>query len=153
VTVTKKVVTQFLIKARTKTYAGSGGEVEPLLVGSKQLEYKEKDLLYRDIYNQGNGKFVGLETVYYNAKPIWSMSYYGNFEKMTEDEADNILRKALLDKKDKVRLWNNVTYDIDEFTYSNQGSGNISELDGSESITKSKQTVYFFYYAGGFIGK
>jgi len=148
----KNKLTQFLLKARTKTYAGHSGRVKPLLVGSKQLEYKEDNWLYRDIFNIGNNKFAGLETIYFKNKPIWSMSYYGNFEKMTEDEADKILRKALTDKWDKVRIWNNVEYKIEDFVYINEGSGNIDEFEGSEIIEKNSETVFFFYYAGGFIG-
>ena len=148
----KNKLTQFLLKARTKTYAGHSGRVKPLLVGSKQLEYKEDNWLYRDIFNIGNNKFAGLETIYFKNKPIWSMSYYGNFEKMTEDEADKILRKALTDKWDKVRIWNNVEYKIKDFVYINEGSGNIDEFEGSEIIEKNSETVFFFYYAGGFIG-
>ena len=74
------------------------------------------------------------------------------FEKMTEDEADKILRKALTDKWDKVRIWNNVEYKIKDFVYINEGSGNIDEFEGSEIIEKNSETVFFFYYAGGFIG-
>ena len=148
----KKKLTKFLLKARTKTYAGHMGRVKPLLQGSKQLEYKDGNWLYRDIYNIGNNKFAGLETIYFKNKPIWSMSYYGNFEKMTEEESDNILRKALIDKWNKVRLWNNVEYKIGDFVYINEGSGTIDELEGSEKIEKNGETVFFFYYAGAYIG-
>ena len=148
----KNKLTQFLLKARTKTYAGHNGRVEPLIAGSKQMEYKEGVWLYRDIFNIGNSKFAGLETVYFKNKPIWSMSYYGNFEKMTEEESDRILRKVLIDKWNEVRLWNNVKYEIGDFLYINEGSGNIDEVEGSEKIEKNGKTVFFFYYAGGYIG-
>ena len=39
-----------------------------------------------------------------------------------------------------------------DYTYINEGSGNIDELDGSEKIEKNGETVFFFYYAGAFIG-
>lgn len=148
----KNKLTQFLLTARTKTYAGDAGKVVPFLKDSAQLEYIEDEWLYRDIFNQGNRKFIGLETIYFKDKPIWSMSYYGNYEKMTEKEADEILRKALVDKWETVRLWNNVTYKIGDFTYTNEGSGTIDELEGSEKIEKSGESVYFFYYAGAYIG-
>lgn len=150
--VDKQKLTNFILKARTKTYAGNQGEVKPLMEGSKQFEYSSNDWLYRDLYNQGNGKFVGLETVYFRNSPVWTMSYYGNFEKMTEQEADGILRKSLIDNKEKVRLWNNVTYEIDNFTYKNEGNGNIDEFEGSEEISKRGEKVYYFYYAAAFIG-
>jgi hypothetical protein len=142
----------FLINARKNTYAGNAGEVTALLVGSRQFEFTEGELLYRDIFNIGNNKFAGLETIYYKNKPVWSMSYYGNFESLSEEEVDTILRKALVEKWDKVRLWNDVKYKIDEYDYSNNGSGDIDELDGSEKLEKNGETVYYFYYAGAFMG-
>ena len=143
----------FLISARSKTYAGDSGKVTPSFTGSHQLEYKEKDWFYRDVYNLGNRLFMGLETVYFQNKPVWSMSYYGNFQEMTEQEVDNILRKALTDKRDKARLWNNVEQKIHNYKYICNGSGHIDELSGTEKIFKDGKNLYFFYYAGGFIGK
>jgi len=150
--INKDSLTSFLLNARKNTYAGNAGEIIPLLEGSRQFEFKEKEFLYRDIFNIGNNKYAGLETIYHKSKPVWSMSYYGNFENLTEKEVDTILRKALSEKWDRVRLWNNVKYKIDEYEYSNNGSGNIDELDGSEKLEKNGETVYYFYYAGGLIG-
>lgn len=150
--VEKETLAIFLIKARTKTYASGGGKVKPILEGSKQLEYSETSWLYRDIYNMGNGKFIGLETIYLKHKPVCSMSYYGNFQKMTEREVDKVLRKALTEKSNKVRLWHNVEYKFGNYVYTCEGSGNIDEFDGSERIEKNGETLYFFYYAGGLIG-
>src|ERR1700730_7804585 len=69
----------FLVAAKRKTYAGLDDDATiaaPLLRGSKQLEYREPDLHYRDIYF-GMAFFVGQETVTANARVIWSMSYAG----------------------------------------------------------------------------
>ena len=148
----KKELTEFLLKSRTKTYAGNTGKAKPILEGARQFEYSDGGWLYRDIYNQGNGKFAGLETIYFKAKPVWSESYYGNFEKMTEEEVDKVLRRALIDKAKEVRIWNTVRYEIGDYLYLNEGSGNIDEVEGSERIEKNGETVYFFYYAGGFVG-
>jgi len=150
--INKDHLTIFLLNARKKTYAGNAGEVASLLVGSRQFEFKENEFLYRDIFNIGNNKYAGLETIYFQNKPVWSMSYYGNFESLTEEEVDKVLRKALSEKWDKVRLWNNVEYKVEDYIYSNTGSGDIDELDGSEKLEKNGETVYYFYYAGGLIG-
>lgn len=144
-------IIDFLITARTKTYAGNMGSVEPLLLGSKQLEYSKDNMLYRDIYNIGKGKFVGLETIYLDDKPVWSMSYYGNFEKMKEEDIDRILRKALTDRVEEVRLWNEVEYKIDDNVYKNVGVGDEEEFNGGEEIIKDGEVVYFFYYASALI--
>lgn len=150
----KKRLLSFLTEARANTYTGGKGKVKPAFPGSYQLEYREKDWLYRDVYNMGNSIFMGLETVYFDNKPIWSMSYYGNFQKMTERQIDEILRGALIENKDKTRLWYKVEWTRDDYRYFclPDGRGSIDEISGSEEIYKGKEKVYFFFYAGGFIG-
>lgn len=141
-----------LLKFRTKTYATGTGKVTPALSGSVQYENRDGDWSYRDIYYLGNGIFPGLETVYYKGKPVWSMSYYGNFSGMTEEQADTMLRKALMDKWETTRIFNTVKKDYGDFEYICEGDGSIDELSGTEEIYVDKQRVYFFYYAGGYIG-
>lgn len=148
----KKKLQDFILIARTKTYATAEGKTKALLDGSVQYEYKDGDWFYRDIYFIGNGVFPGLETVYYKNKPVWSMSYYGNFNKMTEEQADTMLRKALMDNWKTTRLGSRVEKDYGEFRYLCDGNGSIDELSGTEEIYVDKKVVYFFYYAGGFIG-
>lgn len=148
----KEILTNFLLKARTKTYAAGIGRVESVLSGSKQLEYHDGVLLYRDIYYIGNNIFPGIETIYYQNKPVWSMSYFGDFKKLTEEESDRILRGALMEKWETTRMGNRVEWSDAEYEYICNGSGSIDELKGEETITKNDEIVYFFYYAGGFIG-
>lgn len=149
----KEKLLQFLLKARTKTYAGGGGKVKPALKDAKQLEYQEEDWLYRDIYYTGKGIFMGLETVYYKDKAVWSMSYYGNFQKMSEAEVDSILRKALQENWQTARTWQSVEWEHDEYRYVCEPDfdGSIDEMAGSEKIFKNGEEVYYFYYAGGII--
>ena len=150
----KKKLLQFLITARENTYAGGKGNVKSAFSGSYQLEYEQKDWSYRDVYNLGNGIFIGLETLYFKSKPVWSMSYFGNFRKMTEREIDEILRGALIANKDKTRLWHNVKWKKDDYGYTctPDGPGSIDEMGGYEKITKKGKKVYHLFYAGGFIG-
>ncbi len=149
----KDKLQKFLIVARTKTYAGNQGKVKPLLLGSDQFEYQESDWFYRDIYYTGNGIFMGLEVVYYQNKPTWSMCYYGNFKQTTEEEIDKILRQALLNNWQTTRLWHYVEWIKENYKYvcvpDNQGS--IAEMAGTEKIFKNNRQIYYFYYAGGLI--
>lgn len=147
----KEKLIDFLIKARSKTYAGNAGKVTSAFKDSFQLEYKEDYWFYRDVYNNGNRLFMGFETVYFQDKPVWSMSYYGNFQKLSEIEIDKILRKTLIDNKNKTRLWQNIKYNFDNYRYICEASGSIDELNGTETIYRDDKTVYFFYYAGGYI--
>ena len=148
----KKSLEIFLLNARTQTYAAADGKTKPLLPGSVQYEYQDGDFSYRDTYYIGNGIFPGLETVFYKDKPVWSMSYFGDFSKMTEEQADNMLRKTLIELWETTRIYKHVEKDYGNFKYICDGAGNIDELSGTEEIFVGKDRVYFFYYAGGFIG-
>ncbi len=150
----KDELEKFLLRARTKTYAAAEGKLEPLLPGSVQYEYKDEEgaFSYRDIYYIGNGIFPGLETVFYKGKPAWSMSYFGDFSKMTEEQTDKMLRLALTELWETTRIYNRVEKDYPAFKYICNGSGTIDQLEGTEEIYAGNDRLYFFYYAGGFIG-
>lgn len=144
---------KFLYEARTKTYAGAGGKVESALLGSTQLEYSKGDWLYRDVYYTGKNTFAGLETIYFSEKPVFSVSYYGNWGEMTEQEIDDILRGALM-ANPETRSYKNVEWSKNGFEYSctpDSFSESINEIGGYESITKDKEEVYRFYYAGSLL--
>ena len=146
-----KKLEKFLLHARAQTYAGDSKKSDSLVPGSVQYDFNDGDFSYRDIYFIGNGIFPGLETVYFKNKPVWSMSYFGDFSKMTEEQVDKMLRRALQDLRDKTRIYNQVDIAYGEFKYACYGSGSINELEGSEEIHVGKNRVFYFYYAGGFI--
>ena len=150
----KNELTNFLLKARTKTYAGGGGKVEPVFKNSHQLEYKEGNWFYRDVYYTGKGIFMGLDTVYLKNKAVWGSSYYGNFKKMTE-EVDSVLREALMDNWETARTWQKVEWQKEDFKYICKPNfeGSIEEMSGTEKIFKNNEEVYYFYYAGGLLTK
>ena len=149
----KEELTQFLLKARTKTYTGAGGKVQPVFDGSNQLEYREGDWFYRDVYYTGNRIFMGLEVVYYQDKDVWSMSYYGSFKEMTEEELDKILREALMENWQTTRIWKKVKWEKNGYKYICQPDfeGSIDELAGVEKISRQGKEVYTFFYAGGIL--
>ncbi len=150
-----KKLFDFLLEARTKTYAGNGGKVKPILKDSKQLEYKKENWFYRDIYYVGNGIFVGIETIYLKNKAVWSMSYYGNFKKITEREIDSILRVALLENWNTARIWKQVKWERGNYKYicTPDFKGSVKKMAGLERILKNKKEVYKFFYAGGILVK
>ena len=149
----KEELLNFLLKARTKTYAGGGGKVKAVFRGSKQLEYKEGSWFYRDVYYTGNGIFVGIETIYYGTKPVFAMSYWGNFKGMTEKEIDKILRKALLENWKNTRIWKRIEWKYNNYKYICEPDfkGSIEEMAGKERIFKKGKQVYSFFYRGGLL--
>ena len=153
VMINKKELLDFLLRARVKTYAGAGGEVNPRFEGSKQLEFAEEKWFYRDIFYVGNGIFFGMDVVHFDSKPVWGTSYYGNFKGMTEDETDKILRKALVALWDKTRLWETVQWDERGYSYVCKGNGSLEELEGREEISKHNKVIFAFNYRGGMIAE
>ena len=151
----KSELTNFLLKARTKTYAGGGGKVKPIFKDSDQLEYKEGSWFYRDVYYTGKGIFMGLEAVYFQNRAVWGMSYYGNFKNMKEKEIDSVLRKALLDNWKKARTWHKAEWQKGDYKYicEPDSYGSIEEMSGTERIFKNSEEIYHFYYAGGLLIK
>lgn len=148
----KDKLLQFLLKARTKTYAGDEGEVESAFEDSKQLEYKKDDYLYRDIYYTGKKKFMGLETIYYQQQPVWSMSYYGSCTEEPEEIYD-FLKEALLKNWKDARTWKEVEWEKGDYKYlcKPDFEGSIEEMAGMEQIHKKDEQVYSFFYGGGLI--
>lgn len=147
----QKTLEEFLFKARLKTYAGDGGKVPSVLKGSSQLEFTEGDFLYRDVYYTGKNTFVGLETIYYKEKPAFSMSYFGNWGTMTEEEIDLILRGALI-ANPETRAFTDVKWEKDGFVYEcATETDSIDEIGGTEVISKDGEQLYYFYYAGSLL--
>jgi len=146
-------ITQFLLKARTKTYAGSAGKTKAVLNGSTQLEWQEGDWFYRDVYYTGKGIFMGLEVIHCRQRPVWAMSYYGNFKGMREQEMDSILREALLANWQETRTWNKVEWEKNGYQYICEPDfqGSIEEMAGVEKVLKNKKEIYKLFYAGGLI--
>lgn len=146
------LIEQFLLSARTKTYAGATGKSDALLPGAVQYEHIEGNFSYRDTYYLGNGIFAGLETVFLEGKPVWTMSYFGDFSKMTEEQADGMLRTALQDLWKKTRMYTVVEKSYPTFEYSCEGDGSFEKVSGTELIKVNGNVIYNFYYAGGLIG-
>lgn len=147
-----KDIEKFIIEARAETYAGSNGTVNAVLNGSKQLEYKNGSLLYRDVYYTGKNNFYGIETIFDDGKPVFGMSYYGNWGDMTEREIDDILRGALIFNP-KTRLNKEIEWRNGDFIYNCAPdiTDGINEIGGAETISKNGEQIYVFYYAGGML--
>lgn len=152
-----KSLKTFLIKAKKNTYSSQGdnASVKPLLIGTKQLEYKDGNYFYRDIY-AGMSYFVGQEIVYFKNNPIWSMSYSGGVEENITEESTmmqiyQFLQIVLgkVSKEDIFRGPNKVL--DDDKVYINEYSGTINSFSGSEYITFDEKRVYHLYYSGGII--
>ncbi|WP_010276110.1 DUF5680 domain-containing protein [Paenibacillus senegalensis] len=147
----------FLVEAKRSTYASQGDDasVQPLLNGSKQLEYRSGDYFYRDIYF-GSAFFIGQETVEFENRPIWSMVYSGgviipNANWDITGPIYGFLRQALklVDTKSIYRGPNH--FESDNYILKNEYEGTLDCFYGKEIILIDGQKVYELQYNGGVV--
>lgn len=144
----------FLLRAKRATYAAQGDEatVTPLLPGARQLEYREGDLFYRDIYF-GLAAFAGLETVYRAAIARWSMAYAGGVLTGASDtqmrQVYAFLRNALNRGSAEAPFRGPARYESFGYEYVNEWHGAVDEFSGAELIRRDGAVIYRLTYAGG----
>src|ERR1700710_566380 len=148
----------FLVEAKRRTYAGLDDDATiaaPIIPGSKQLEYSDSELSYRDIYF-GMTFFVGQEVVTDKQRAIWSMSYAGG---VSPDIADRdkflgvyeFLRKALLHVGEDRPFRGPSHFAQGGYRYVNTSEGELSECHGAERIYLDGIPVYGLRYSGGIL--
>ena len=153
----QEVLANFLLRAKRHTYARQGDEatVTPLLSGTKQLEYREGLFFYRDIY-VGMAYFVGQETVAYQDRPVWAMSYAGGVVPAVQDRAAigaiyAFLRRALQQGTVAQPYRGPAMVREGTYVYTNQSEGTLEAFWGHERITDHAQPIYALHYSGGIL--
>ena len=147
---------RFLVAAKRSTYAAQGdaASLGPLLPDSKQLEYSEKNLFYRDIYF-GMFRFSGQEVVYQAGKAVWSMTYSGGLNPDVSRDAAiatyAFLREALLALPADLPLRGPSALEKGNLRYLYQCSGPLESFQGQESISESGNPLYRLDFAGGLL--
>jgi uncharacterized protein DUF5680 len=144
----------FLLRAKRRTYAAQGdsASMTPLLPGSRQLEYREERLLYRDVYF-GLRSFVGQETVYEGTIPVWGMAYAGGVLTPAEARDDvlaiyAVLRAALLRPAEDAPYRGPKRFVDGDYIYNNQLEKDADAFSGVETIIRRSAPVYRLRYAG-----
>ncbi len=148
---------KFLVKAKRQTYAGQDDDAtmsNPLLTESMQLEFSDGDWFYRDIY-QGMSFFVGMETVYFQQKPVWAMSYSGgalpNLELYEAKKIYKFLRTALLCVSEDTPLRGPSKHVIDNMNYTMRFDGELLRFIGIEEVSLCNTCKYRLSFSGGVI--
>jgi len=140
---------KFLVKAKINTYATDGEDnEETLLDGTKELEFKEGDFLYRDRYF-GSNPFIGEEVVFYNGKVIWGMNYCGGviFD-VSSEEIYVFLKKALRQVDKTIPFRGPKHFEDGKLKYINTVNGDIKKFDGIEEIFLNEKGIYKLIYHG-----
>lgn len=154
--ISASALAHFLLAAKQATYAAQGDDasVVPLLADSKQLEYREGEFFYRDIY-VGMARFTGQEIVYVNDRAIWSMSYAGGLSANTKgipaSQIYAFLREALQKAPLALPLRGPHFLVSDALHYTCQCTGSIEQFYGVESITLDGECLYQLHFSGGML--
>ena len=144
---------EFLRTAKLTTYASQGdvASVPALLAASKQLEYRQGEWLYRDVYF-GMFRFAGQEVVYHQSEPVWSMTYSGG---LTRDDAHGqaaeiyaFLRHALLQTPASLPLRGPAALTAGDKSYVCTTVGGVEFFHGTEFIEIAGARVYELHFSG-----
>jgi hypothetical protein len=149
----KKILANFLVKAKINTYASVGEEREKIISGgSKELIFEEKNLKYKDCYF-GHNPFIGEEIVWEDNKIIWGMNYYGQVISKTISSVKiyEFLKEALKTIKKSEPFRGAAKHRQEHFEYINKVHGNIKRFRGEEKIFYNNKLVYILTYQGGII--
>jgi hypothetical protein len=144
-------LTEFLIKAKTNTYASEGEASQQRLVdGCLELTYSEGEFSYRDRYF-GSDPFIGQEIVFQDGKAIWSMNYYGRTvdKKHPAAEIYTFLQKAMRQVTPERPFRGPSTFAEGDFMYNDESSGTLENFSGVERILFNRHKVYTLKYHGG----
>ncbi len=147
----------FLVEAKKQTYASGKSDyaVAPLLTGAKQLEYRQRNYLYRDLYF-GSSYFVGQETVELDGTPLWAMSYAGGMlpENPTHSLTETVytfLRQALLMIPKAFPYRGPEQFEAAPLQYINHFTGTLELFQGKETVLMDNHAVYALGYQGGLL--
>jgi len=148
----------FLVEAKRRTYAGLNDEATvsmPIIPGSKQLDYGDGELGYRDIYF-GMAFFVGQEVLTDKQRAIWSMSYAGGVSPDIADRGKMLdvyafLRKALLCVGEDRPFRGPLHFELGSYRYADTSEGDFAGFHGTERIYLDGMPVYALRYSGGII--
>ncbi len=146
-------LSEFLIKAKTGTYASNGEANEQKLAdGCLELTYREGEFSYRDRYF-GFNPFVGQEIVFQDGKAIWSMNYYGRTvdQAHSAEEIYKFLQKALRQVRPERPFRGPSTFAEANFMYNDESTGNLENFSGVERILVDRHKVYVLQYHGGVV--
>ena len=146
----------FLYKAKLATYAGQSDDasVVPALLDSKQLEYRDGEFFYRDIY-VGMLRFVGQEIVYLSNQAVWSMCNAGGLINYNDPNLAKpiyrFLRQALLNVSPELPLRGPKTFKDCDMLYNCSCQGSLQAFNGIETIAQKSTLLYELHFSGGYL--
>lgn len=139
-------ILDFLLRAKTSTYAAHAAETSPSRPNSHDLRYAEGDLLYIDTY-LGGVRFAGEEAVWKDGVPVWTMNYCGRVIGQGFD--GDFLKNALMLVPRERPFRGPEEYNEGAMQYQNHSEGTIDWYQGFEVISLGGTRIYECFYHSG----
>ncbi len=143
----------FIVRAKAATYVGSGAHSLSHRPGSIDIEFHRGDFAYLDSY-YGGADFIGEEVVYFQARPVWAMNYYGRILEpalIEAAQAGQIIKASLSAMYLEGRFLGGFDHVVGDSLYTDTSQGTVVSFSGTEWITRSGRRVYELVYHGGLI--
>ncbi len=143
----------FIVRAKAATYVGSGEHVPSCRLGSHDLRFEEGSWAYHDSYF-GGSDFIGEEVVYFEARPVWAMNYYGRIlraDLITAAQAGQMIKASLSNMYKEGRFLGGFEHTEQDLTYVDASNGTVDCFRGYELIRRGPETAYELEYHGGLI--
>jgi hypothetical protein len=143
----------FIVHAKSVSYVGDGQPAPSCRPGSHDLKFSEGDWTYLDSYFGGRD-FIGEEVIYFQAKPVWAMNYYGRIlrpDLITPAQTGQVIKASLSKMYLKGRFLGGFEHQHAGFTYIDGNEGELASFRGREFISHFGDTAYELFYHGGLI--
>jgi hypothetical protein len=143
----------FVVRAKSATYVGSGAAAESSRLGSHDMTFASDEWLYRDSYFGGTD-FLGQETVWLRAEPVWAENYYGYIlrpDLIDAIQAGATIKAALSAMYQEGRFLGGFDWAGPHGRYQDRSLGDVSHFRGREVILVSGVEAYALDYCGGLI--
>jgi hypothetical protein len=150
---TLEELTAFIVRAKAATYVGGGAKSLSRRPGSHDLEFHAGAFSYLDSYFGGTD-FLGQEVVYYEARPVWAMNYYGRIldpAQITAAQAGQTIQESLSRMYQEGRFLGGFEHETENGTYVDSSEGDMTSFTGAEHIAREGLRVYELVYHGGLI--
>jgi Domain of unknown function (DUF5680) len=143
----------FVVAAKSETYVGSGSPADSSRLGAHDLTFAADEWLYRDSYFGGTD-FLGQETVWLRAEPVWAENYYGYIlrpDLIDATQAGATIKAALSAMYQEGRFLGGFDWAGPHGHYQDHSSGDVSHFHGREVILVAGVEAYALDYCGGLI--
>ncbi len=140
----------FLFYSKKNSYANENSKYELTELNTKKLVLSKGRFRYIDEY-AGENPFSGVETVYYDNRPIWQMHYYGWTIDENPERVYKFLRIALRNVDAACSIRGKSNFKMGNFEYTLDINGDLKRFEGREYIYKGDKSVYECVIFGGML--